>query len=210
MEDVEGRDQFISAIDVSRETIRKLDVFEVLLKKWNPAINLVGKSTLEHLWARHFLDSAQIFTISKHKSGHWVDIGTGGGFPGLVVAIMAAEKAPDLRFTFVESDRRKATFLQAAVREVDLKAAVLTERVENLNTLAADIISVRALASLDKLLGYAETHLKPDGQAIFLKGENFRKELREALEKWSFQSDEYASLTDKAAVILSIGDIKRV
>lgn len=210
MEDDKARDRFISTIDVSRETIRKLDVFEGLLKKWNPAINLVGKSTFEHLWTRHFLDSAQIFKISKHKSGHWIDIGTGGGFPGLVIAIMAAEQAPELTFTFVESDRRKTTFLQSAVREVDLKAKVLPERAEKLDNLAADVMSVRALASLDKLLGFAESHLNPDGQAIFLKGESFRKELREALENWSFQSDEYTSLTDKAAVILSIGDIKRV
>ena len=210
MADVDGRAQFASVMNVSRETMARLDRYEALIKKWNPSINLVAKSTIAYLWSRHFLDSAQILRISKATQGHWVDVGTGGGFPGLVIAAMSAGDHQELRFTFVESDLRKATFLRAAVREMGLVADVIADRAETIRPLNANVMSARALASLDNLLALAEIHLKPDGQAIFLKGATFRKELSEALENWTFQSDEYPSLTNPTAMILSIGDIKRV
>jgi 16S rRNA (guanine527-N7)-methyltransferase len=210
MVNVDGRAQFASVMNVSRETMSRLDCYEALIKKWNPSINLVAKSTLAQLWSRHFLDSAQILRLSRVSQGHWVDIGTGGGFPGLIIAAMTLETYPDLRFSFVESDLRKATFLRTAVRELGLSATVIADRAETTEPLHADVMSARALASLDKLLALAEIHLQPDGQAIFLKGAKYRKELSEALENWTFQSDEYPSLTDPTAMILSIGEIKRV
>ncbi|MBV1868932.1 MAG: 16S rRNA (guanine(527)-N(7))-methyltransferase RsmG [Marinosulfonomonas sp.] len=200
----------LERLNVSRETIERLEMYEFLLQKWNPAINLVGKSTLANIWERHFLDSAQIFAIAKQKAGHWVDIGTGGGFPGAVVAAMAVDAAPELRFTFVESDLRKATFLRTVTRELGLNAETLALRIEDLPCLDADILSARALASLPALFGFAELHLKQNGQAIFMKGNSFKKEMIESLEKWSYQSDEYPSITDGAAVILSFGEIRRV
>jgi len=205
-----GRTDFQEKLNVSRETIERLDQYESLLQKWNPAINLIGKSTLNDVWTRHFLDSAQAFKIANRPAGHWVDIGTGGGFPGAVVATIAVDAVPDLRFTFVESDMRKATFLRVLTRELGLNAETLTDRVEGLPSLGADILSARALAPLTELLGHAALHLNPDGRAIFMKGGSFQKEVTESLEKWAFQSDEYPSITDGTAVVLSLGEIRRV
>lgn len=210
MADSNNYGEFQAKMNVSRETIDRLVVLETLLRKWNPSINLVGKSTLADMWSRHFLDSAQIFEISKFKQGLWVDIGSGGGFPGLVVAAMAVDMAPDLRFVLVESDLRKATFLREAVREMQLSVTVLSERAEDIEALGANVFSARALAPLPRLLAHAHRHLNSHGQAILLKGANFRRELTESLEKWTFQSDEYPSKTKKGAVILSIGDISSV
>ena len=199
---------FLAQVDVSRETLARLDSYAALLTKWNPAINLVAPSTLGQLWTRHFLDSAQVLEIAPE--GHtWVDIGTGGGFPGLIVAILAAEKRPDLRVTCIESDLRKATFLRTVARETGVDARVISKRIEQVEPLGADILSARALASLTQLLDFAERHLSPNGRALFPKGANHAVEVQEALENWSFQADTYPSKTSSEAVILSLGDIHR-
>lgn len=205
-----ARGEFQEKYNVSRETMVRLDIYENLLRKWNPAINLVSKASLESLWRRHFLDSAQILDLAAKKTGHWADLGTGGGFPGMIIAIMAAELAPKLHFTFVESDLRKSVFLRTVSRETNVPIKVLSERIQNAEPLCADIVSARALGSLTDLLGYAQLHMNPKGQAIFMKGANFRHEMEEALEDWSFRSEEYTSKTNDAAVILSLGDIRRV
>lgn len=204
------RDRFAADQDVSRETLERLDIYAGLLKKWNPSINLVAKSTLNDLWRRHFLDSAQILSISDRNKGRWADLGSGGGFPGLIVAILADEARPDIRVTCVESDLRKATFLRTVIRETGLGAEVLTDRAETLEPLEADIVSARALAPLTRLLGYAQRHLADGGEAIFLKGAGAEAELKEALETWTFGLDTYPSKTDPEATILRIGDIRRV
>ncbi|WP_300518448.1 16S rRNA (guanine(527)-N(7))-methyltransferase RsmG [Aliiroseovarius sp.] len=199
---------FLTQVDVSRETLARLDGYAGLLTKWNPAINLVAPSTLGQLWTRHFLDSAQVLEIAP-EGRTWVDIGTGGGFPGLIVAILAAEKRPDLRVTCIESDLRKATFLRTVAREIGVKADVISKRIEQVDPLGADILSARALAPLAQLLSYAERHLSPNGRALFLKGANHAAEMQEALEKWTFRADTYPSKTSSEAVILSLGDIRR-
>lgn len=195
--------------DVSRETFEKLSALVALLLKWNTRINLVGKSTIEDVWTRHILDSMQVFDISTPR-GHWVDIGTGGGFPGLVVAILAAGEAPDLRVTLVESDTRKAAFLATAVRQLALATQVLTERGENLPPLAADTLSARALAPLTQLLAHAHRHLAPGGRALFPKGAAHQAEIDEALATWRFDLQEHPSKTDPRAVILAIEGLSRV
>lgn len=210
MLDSVGRARFLSEYDVSRETIEHLDQYAGLLKKWNPAINLVSKSSLQGLWDRHFRDSAQIFALANARRGHWVDLGAGGGFPGMVCAILAQEATPDLTFTLVESDSRKATFLRTVSREVSVPVNVLADRIEAIPPQSADVLSARALAPLKVLLSFAQRHLGPDGQALFHKGASFRNEVEEALESWTFQSEEYASSTDGAGVVLSLGDIRRV
>jgi len=186
------------------------DAYAALLCKWTPAINLVSKNSLHDLWTRHFLDSAQLLDLAKRPEGHWVDIGTGGGFPGMVIAILAKHALPDLRFTFLESDQRKAVFLRNVAQSLSLNAEVHAERVEEVENLHANVLSARALAPLNDLLSYADRHLAPGGQALFMKGASFRRERDEALENWTVQSDEYPSITDGAAVILSLGDIRRV
>ncbi|MFC2969984.1 16S rRNA (guanine(527)-N(7))-methyltransferase RsmG [Acidimangrovimonas pyrenivorans] len=205
-----GKAAFLAQRPVSRETLARLECYAALLEKWNGAINLVSKSTLAQLWTRHFLDSAQIFDLKPEGARSWADLGSGGGFPGLVIAILAAEAAPELRVTLVESDIRKATFLSTVARETGVQVEVRPERIEALAPLGADAVSARALAPLDDLLGYAARHLAPEGRAIFLKGAAHAQEIEEALAHWRFDVQKHPSKTDPKAVILSIGGLARV
>lgn len=203
-------DVFAQHVNVSRETLTRLEKLESLLRKWNPAINLVSGQSLAHIWTRHFLDSAQIFDLAPASARSWADLGSGGGFPGLVVAILALEKNPDLRLTLVESDKRKAAFLLTAIRELELKGEVRAERIERVPSLNADVLSARALAPLPLLLEFAQLHLCSDGIALFPKGETWRDEVAQASQSWSFHHEALPSLTDANAVVLKIKGLKRV
>ena len=195
---------------VSRETLARLEAYAALVAKWNPKINLVSRKSLEDLWSRHILDSAQVFALAgPAPRGRWADLGSGGGFPGAVVAILAAGIGADLRVTLVESDQRKAAFLRTVSRETAVPFEVLSERIENLPPLGADLLSARALAPLTDLLGFAERHLASDGFALFPKGETHAQELREAQNRWRFSCETATSCTDPRAVILKIGAVCR-
>lgn len=199
----------VAGMSVSRETFAKLEAFEALVRHWNSAINLVSTSTLPELRQRHTVDSAQLFSLCSKDARTWVDLGSGGGFPGLVVAILAQEAKPDLQVTLVESDLRKATFLRQAVRSLGLSAVVISDRVESVPPLAADVLSARALASLSGLLAFARRHLQPDGVALFPKGERFEEEVAEARKLWSFDVETQPSLSHPGAAILVIRKIER-
>lgn len=203
-------DTRLPGLDVSRETQEKLDHLVALLAKWSPRINLVSRTTLEESWTRHILDSAQVFSVPDVRSGLWADFGSGGGFPGLVVAILAQELAPGLKVTLVESDQRKSVFLRTALRETDVEAQVLSERIEKVPPLQADVISARALADLTVLLSFADRHMSKTGRAVFLKGANWKKELEAARESWKFDCAERKSITNPNAVVLSIGALTHV
>ena len=203
-------DRFAEAFGVSRETRDRLTRYADLLKKWNPAINLVSRTTLPHLWTRHFADSAQLLEIADTASGTWADLGSGGGFPGMIVAILAGDKAPALKVTCVESDQRKATFLRTVARETGTDVTVLSERIESVQPLGAQVVSARALAPLPELVGYANRHLAPEGCALFLKGTGQAQEIDQALASWSFQIDTFPSRTDSGAAILKLRSIRRV
>lgn len=196
-------------VDVSRETLDRLSTYEALLKKWNPVINLVSKSSIADLRVRHFQDSAQVFELMPENVLNWVDIGSGGGFPGMVCAIIGAEKSPETQFHLVESDLRKATFLRNVARETGVAVKVYSERVENMPSLNADVLSARALASLDKLLEFATLHLNERGVALFPKGESYKSELQQAQENWTFDCEEHQSTTGSNSVVLRIGKIER-
>ncbi|MGV6810820.1 MAG: 16S rRNA (guanine(527)-N(7))-methyltransferase RsmG [Brevirhabdus sp.] len=198
-----------AVLDVSRETQERLETYINLLRKWNPAINLVSRSTLEEAWTRHIVDSAQLMELAP-VGADWADLGSGGGFPGMVCAIIGAETRPETRFMLVESDQRKSTFLRNVSRETGVKVDVIAKRIESVDPLRADILSARALAPLDRLLQFAERHLSKNGTCLFPKGENWRREVDEALERWAFESVETSSRTDPDSMILSIKDIARV
>ncbi|KAJ57251.1 16S rRNA methyltransferase [Actibacterium mucosum KCTC 23349] len=200
----------IGSLDVSRETFERLKRYESLLYKWNPRINLVAKSTLADAWNRHFVDSAQVVQVLSAFPDRWLDLGTGGGFPGLVAAIIAAELAPGCDVTLVESDARKSAFLRTVIRETGIRTQVENKRIEALNPAEADLVSARALASIDQLLGFCERHLRPEGRALFLKGERHQAEIEEARKNWHFKVEEVPSQTSDGAVILLIGEIRRV
>jgi len=202
--------EFQAVSNVSRETLDKLERYAALLHKWNPAINLVARSTLDDLWSRHMLDSAQILSLAPEGTTSWADLGSGGGFPGLVIATMAQETHPNLKVTLVESDQRKATFLRTVGRELNLDIDVISKRIESVEDLKVQVVSARALAVLGQLLSWSEPLLQPGGVCIFPKGATSEKEVKEALASWSFVVENFRSKTDSNATILKIGEIQRV
>src|SRR5262245_2955176 len=167
-----GQPEFASelkalGINVSRETLRRLATYAALLEKWQAKINLVGPATLPDLWRRHFLDSAQLLPLLGHPSGTLVDLGSGAGFPGLVLTIMT-----DWRVHLVDSDQRKCAFL----RQVALDCGVLdrvtihAKRIEQVTGIAADVVTARACAPLVELLALAAPFVGQTGRCLFLKG----------------------------------------
>lgn len=197
----------LSGIDVSRETIDRLCKFEDIVLKWNPKINLISKSTIDDVWFRHITDSAQLHQYAPPNVSRWLDIGSGGGFPGIVMAAMSVGLGYQTDFTFVESDQRKATFLRAAARELELKVTVLAERVEATQAQNADVITARALKSVSELMPMLDRHIATEGIAILPKGRTFAGEIPAAQENWSFDMDGHASITDSDARILIVKDI---
>lgn len=193
--------------DVPRETIERLRLYAELLERWTPKINLVSAATLGDLWARHIADSLQVTELAP-ASAHWADLGSGGGFPGLVIAIAHAD-VPGFEATLVESDQRKAAFLRTVIRETGIRARVLPNRIEAAATLQADVLTARALASLDALLSFAERHRKKDGISLFPKGQTWQQEVAAAEENWRFRYEAVPSRTNPASVILKIGEFSR-
>ncbi len=197
-----------SWLDVSRETHARLTGLLGLVKKWNPTINLVSGASLVDGWNRHVLDSAQLSAIIQSAIGRWVDVGSGAGFPGLIVAILAKEQNPGISVTLVESDRRKATFLAEAARQLDLQVDVICNRIEQLATLSADTVSARALAPLEKLIGLVLPHLNNDGSCVFLKGQNHHEEIKDAGLRWTFESEILESKTMTSSIVLTLRKIQ--
>lgn len=197
-------------LNVSRETLEDLRAFCRFVEKWNPAINLVSKTGLVGLWDRHVLDSAQIFPFVPPEAKLWCDLGSGGGFPGLVIAVMAKHELPNLEVVLVESDRRKSVFLSEVARLMKLRVQVRVERIENLEPQNADILSARALAPLSTLCGFASRHMKSDGLAIFPKGVNATEEIREARQTWAFDLMRHTSRTEAGSAVLLLRGIHHV
>ena len=195
--------------NVSRETLDSLHQFEELVLKWTKKINLISKGDAPHVWDRHIVDSVQVFDAAP-VDGDWVDIGSGGGFPGIVAAIMAKHTTPDRKFTLVDSDQRKCAFLRTAARELDLNVVVHANRLDELDPLGAAVLSARALDDLNSLLGHAERHLSPDGTALFPKGASWEKEHQAAQKNWSYNLEVIRSKTNADATILKIKELTRV
>lgn len=202
------RDAFAASFDVSRETMAHFDTYAALLAQWNTRINLVARSTLSDVWGRHFADSAQLWRLRPSDEDTWLDMGSGAGLPGMVVALLGRDTG--LSVGLVESDQRKATFLRIAARACDLRVVVHDARLEALAPQSAGVLSARALASLDGLLGYAEKHRRPGGICLFPKGAALHKEIEASERTWRFDYKTHPSLTDPEAGILEIGAMRRV
>ena len=200
----------LPGLNVSRETFLRLKEYEKLLFKWNAKINLVSRSTLDNFWNRHVLDSAQFLSSVGEKAGKWVDLGSGGGLPGLVVAILSDEIELVNKLFLVEADARKAVFLKTVCRELGLKVEVYNNRIEELPPMSANIVSARALAPLKTLCLYAKNHLEKDGVAVFAKGESWKAELVEAQKKWIFSYEAVKSTLHEGSVVLVLRGIKSV
>lgn len=201
-------DPFPDHPGVSRETLEKLTAFEGLLRTWSRRINLVSASGLENLWQRHICDSAQLLDLTDNPE-KWLDLGSGGGFPGLVIGILMQDQFPAARITLVESDMRKCAFLKTVARRMELAIDIRAQRIETLEPRSATTVTARALAPLDQLVAYTHRHLATDGTALFPKGRKWKNELQQAKEKWSFDCDVLESVTDVDAAILRLRNIQR-
>ena len=192
-------------VPVSRETAARLDEFAALLLRWQKAVQLVAPSTLPKLWTRHIADSLQILEFAP-AAKRWIDLGSGGGFPGLVVAIALVE-TPGAVVHLVESDARKAAFLREAVRITGAPAKVHDKRVESVAERFAgdvEIVTARALAPLARLLELAAPLLSGGARGVFLKGQDVDNELTQAAKSWNISAETFPSRTDARGRILII------
>ena len=195
--------------DVSRETVERLQIYVDLVLKWQPAQNLIALSTIPDIWVRHVVDSLQS-QWSLPEARTWVDIGSGGGFPGIVTAILLAD-VPDAHVHLIESNQRKAAFLRTALRETGSKGSVHPGRIESVAKEwphgPVDAISARALASLDLLLKLSEPFTGQGATAVFHKGQDFQREINEASHTWTFDLVEKKSLIDPTSRMLLLSNI---
>ncbi|MBD1546539.1 16S rRNA (guanine(527)-N(7))-methyltransferase RsmG [Roseibium aggregatum] len=195
--------------DVSRETVERLQIYVDLVLKWQPAQNLIAPSTIPDIWVRHVVDSLQTqWNFPSAKT--WVDIGSGGGFPGIVTAILLAD-VPDAHVHLIESNQRKAAFLRTALRETGSKGTVHPGRIESVakewRQGPVDAVSARALASLDLLLKLSEPFTRQGATAVFHKGQDFQREINEASHTWTFDLVEKKSLIDPTSRMLLLSNI---
>jgi 16S rRNA (guanine527-N7)-methyltransferase len=201
-------DRHLDGFDVSRETKEKLGLLESELRRWQAIKNLVGPGTLDHIWDRHIVDSLQLLELAP-RAKTWLDLGSGAGFPGLVLAIAGYERG--LQVDLVESNSRKCAFLRHIVRLTGARAKVHEARLETVIPSfvgKADIVSARALASLAQLLEWTEPLLNTGTTGLFPKGRDAESELTEARESWTFDLEILPSRTDADARILRITSIE--
>lgn len=196
-------------LSVSCETRERLQEFAKLLELWTKKINLISRATVENLWVRHILDSAQLFDLRPNGAETWIDLGTGAGLPGLIIAILAKDLAPGLSVDLVESDTRKAAFLQNARRQLDLDAHIYPMRIEDLPSTVYDVVSARALAPLDRLLPLVHRFYGPESRVILPKGARLDSELTAAETDWHIEAKRWPSMTDPDASILVISHLER-
>lgn len=200
--------EFSREFDVSRETCQRLEAYIALLTRWNARINLVAAATIETAWTRHVADSAQLFDLAPESVSSWLDLGSGAGLPGLPVAALAAEKAPDLHVTLVESDTRKTAFLATAAREMGLDVTVEPHRIEALTPRPYDVVSARALAPLGRLCALAHRFSGRGTVFLFPKGARVDSELTAATAGWHIRAERIASRTDPEATVLRIMELE--
>lgn len=191
--------------DVSRETSDRLDEFAALLARWAPRINLIARADIPHIGERHIKDSLQLVPLIPAETDRLIDLGSGAGFPGLVIAIAR----PDLDVILIESDRRKSAFLTTAIGQLGLKARVLTTRIEDAAIDPAPVVTARALAPLPQLLRLAAPLCAPGGVCIFPKGRTAEDELTEACAEWQMDIERFRSRTAPDATILRLSRIQR-
>ena len=206
---VDGKiEKEIMSYNVSRETLGQLIDFSRILCEWNEKMNLISKNSVQDLWQRHILDSLQLIDYLPQKFKALVDIGSGAGFPAMVLAIALAEKMPDVRLSLVESIAKKTVYLNDVVKRLNLQnVTILNSRVENTVFKDVDVVTARAVAALDILLSY---QFKIGGRiGVYLKGRSFKEELDMAYKNWNFKCREFKNKYSDDGVILQITDLRR-
>ncbi len=197
-------DDFQNRTGVNDKNLDRLKIYAEVLRKWQRRINLVSNSTLDDLWCRHMLDSAQIVDHLKPNDKTILDLGSGAGFPGMVIAILTPASVH-----LVESNSRKCTFLREVARETDTKITIHDSRIESLKPFPVDIVTARALAPVGELIAYSAPFLAENGHCLFLKGQKKDQELTDSRKKWNMIVTETKSLSDSSGVLLNIEGISR-
>ncbi|SDO41403.1 16S rRNA m(7)G-527 methyltransferase [Filomicrobium insigne] len=212
---ISGPEEFIEYFDISRETLELLDIYANTLQHWQKTINLVAPSTLDSVWQRHFADSAQLLKLAPENVTSWVDLGSGAGFPGLVIAILihgkrGAEAGSVVRL--IESDARKAAFLGEIARRTSVAVDIVPRRIELSSTQAnfepVEVVTARALAPLERLLGLAYRFFNDGTIGLFPKGRDVEREIEAARKDWQFDVRLEQSLTDPEGRIAVIEHLK--
>jgi 16S rRNA (guanine527-N7)-methyltransferase len=199
-----GPEGFAEVIPVSRETLARLEAYAALLVRWSARINLIGRDTITDLWRRHILDSAQLHALLPAAARSLIDLGSGAGLPGLVLAILGA---PGVEL--VEADSRKCAFLREAARITEVSVAIRGCRIQAVPPHPVNVVTARALAPLDRLLGLAEPFLAPGSECLFLKGERVEDELTLARRHWTMTASLHRSRSDPRGVVLRLQQVVR-
>lgn len=210
---ITGPGVFAKAFGVSRETADRLGIYADLLKRWQKAVNLVAPNTLPELWHRHIADSAQLAALFPLDAKRHADLGSGGGFPGLVLAIMLAERG-GVTTLLIESDQRKSAFLRDVARQTGIAVEIVTKRIEIAETRAmvgaVDVVTARALAPLDRLFGLSAPICTASSLCLFLKGRGVEQELADAHRAWRFEHRLVPSLTQDGAYVVEVRHLSPV
>jgi 16S rRNA (guanine527-N7)-methyltransferase len=199
-----GPAEFAAATGVSRETLARLERYAGLLKDWNSRHNLVSERSLEDLWRRHFWDSAQLGSLVPSGIRTLADLGSGAGFPGLVLAELLRGR---VSVTLNEATAKKCAFLAAAAEAMELPVEIRNQRMEQAPVQPFDLVTARACAPLPQLLSYAQHFLGPNSVCLFLKGQNVGSELTEVHKSWKMGVRQIPSLTDPSGVILELREL---
>ncbi len=200
--------RFSNEVGVTPEILEEFKLWHALLLKWNAKINLVSKTAMTDFWQRHALDSWQVARFVPEDAKTILDLGSGGGFPAIALAISAKHAATVRSVTMVESAGKKANFLRTVVRELQLPANVISERVESLQPQAFDVISARAFAPLPALLTYAQSFWGENTQALLLKGQSVNDEIKQARLQWSFDAELFQSQSDPTGSLLKLTNLQ--
>jgi 16S rRNA (guanine527-N7)-methyltransferase len=199
-----SREAFGDQLGVSRETLERLTIYLELLRSWQPAINLVGSVTLVDPWRRHFLDCAQLIKHLPDPLTDLVDLGSGAGFPGMVLALLGVRGVH-----LIEADRRKAEFLRAVARATGAPVVIHAERIERMQAWPAGVITARALAPLPRLLELAQGFVTADSVCLLLKGRSVERELTETRGSWHMMAEMFPSLSEPNGIVVQLRGIRR-
>lgn len=201
-----GKDFFLKNFPVPRETIHRLEGYVAALTETNQKINLISQNTLPQIWTRHIADSAQLINHIPEGTQKIIDMGSGAGFPGLVLAILR----PEVEVNLIESTGKKANFLSEIAKEFAPNAIIHNGRIEQYEDLKGEVITARALASVRDLLNYSHKLRQAKSICLFMKGEKVDQEIMDAKKYWQFKCDPISSMTNPASHILKLAEISRM
>ena len=210
LSEAQAKDQLVSDYFVLRETIDAIELYQVLLTKWAQHINLVGPATLNHFWERHVLDSAQILHVVDPDTVSIVDIGSGAGLPGLILAKILQDQSRPTDLTLIEMSAKRCGFLREATRALNVVVSIEQKKIELVKAVPVSLVTARAFAPLNKLLDHAHPWAALGARLVFLKGQDVQREIDEASTTWSFQSKVTPSSTRSNGCMVEISNLKRL